>query len=67
MKITIISGSHRESSQSMKVAGHIQKTLLEKSLCDDAEIFSLTGNPLPLWDQGVVGRGNRAGKRSYSR
>ncbi|MEJ1365967.1 MAG: NAD(P)H-dependent oxidoreductase [Candidatus Sedimenticola sp. (ex Thyasira tokunagai)] len=53
MKITIISGSHREPSQSIKVARHIQKTLLEKSLCDDAEIFSLAGNPLPLWDQGV--------------
>ncbi|MES9882582.1 MAG: NAD(P)H-dependent oxidoreductase [Sedimenticola sp.] len=53
MKITIISGSHREASQSIKVAKHIQTTLLEKQLCDDAEIFSLAGNPLPLWDQGV--------------
>ncbi len=40
MKITIISGSHREASQSIKVAKHIQTTLLEKQLCDDAEIFS---------------------------
>lgn len=53
MKITIISGSHRDPSQSMKVARHIQKTLVEKALCDQAEIFSLEGNPLPLWDQGV--------------
>ncbi|WP_457666946.1 NADPH-dependent FMN reductase [Thiolapillus sp.] len=53
MKITIISGSHRHKSQSRKVADHIQATLLEEKLCDEAEIFSLEGNPLPLWDQGI--------------
>ena len=53
MKITIISGSHRNDSQSMKVAMHIEKTVLENALCDEAEIYSLAGNPLPLWDMGV--------------
>lgn len=53
MKITIISGSHRDNSQSIKVAKHIQATLLEQKLCDQAEIFSLAGNPLPLWDEGI--------------
>ena len=53
MKITIISGSHRQNSQSRKVADHIQATLLEEKLCDEAEIYSLEGNPLPLWDQGI--------------
>jgi NAD(P)H-dependent FMN reductase len=53
MKFTIISGSHREQSQSARVAGYIQKTLLDNGLCEEAEIFSLAGNPLPLWDQGV--------------
>ena len=53
MKITIISGSHRQNSQSRKVADHIQATLLEEKLCDEAEIYSLKGNPLPLWDQGI--------------
>lgn len=52
MKIAIISGSHRDNSQSMKVAEHIQRTL-ENGICDNAWIFSLAGNPLPLWDQGV--------------
>ena len=52
MKIAIISGSHRENSQSMKVAEHIQRSL-ENGICDNAWIFSLAGNPLPLWDQGV--------------
>ena len=53
MKITIVSGSHRQNSQSRKVADHVQATLLDEHLCDDAEIYSLEGNPLPLWDQGI--------------
>ena len=53
MKITIISGSHRLDSQSRKVADHIQKTLLKEELADEAEVFSLEGNPLPLWDEGI--------------
>jgi len=52
MKITVISGSHRESSQSEKVAQIVKQYLLD-GVCDEAEIFSLAGNPLPLWDQGV--------------
>jgi len=53
MKITIISGSHREPSQSHKVARHIQRSLLDNKLCNEAEIFSLAKNPIPLWDQGI--------------
>lgn len=53
MKITIISGSHRDPSQSMKVAEHVKETLLAADYCDEAEIFSLAGNPLPLWDQRI--------------
>lgn len=53
MKITIISGSHRDPSQSIKVARHIQQVLLDSDYCEAAEVFSLAGNPLPLWDQGI--------------
>ncbi len=53
MNITIISGSHRENSQSGKVAEHIRDRLQFMNAADQAEIFSLSGNPLPLWDQGV--------------
>ncbi len=53
MKISIISGSHRHNSQSMKVAGFIEKLLKEKSICDESWVFSLAGNPLPLWDESV--------------
>lgn len=53
MKITIVSGSHRNPSQSMKVARHIRSALLSKDSADSIEIFSLAGNPLPLWDQRI--------------
>jgi len=53
MKISIISGSSRENSQSEKVARYIQATLKEKALCDDAWLYSLKGNPLPLWDESI--------------
>jgi len=52
MKITIISGSHRANSQSLKVARYIEKTLHDSGW-DEVEILSLADNPLPLWDQGV--------------
>lgn len=52
MKITIISGSHREKSQSTKVAKHYQKVMLN-GICDEAPIIDLANNPLPLWDQGI--------------
>lgn len=51
MKISIISGSHRNPSQSEKVARHIEATLAKEF--DDVEpwVFALADNPLPLWDQ----------------
>jgi len=52
MKISIICGSHRENSQSYKVAKVVQK-ILEAGICDETWMLNLAGNPLPLWDQGV--------------
>lgn len=49
MQITIISGSHREPSQSFKVASFISQQLKNKNI--GTEILSLANNPLPLWDQ----------------
>ena len=53
MKISIISGSHRNPSQSEKVARHIEKTLSAEF--DDIEpwVYPLADNPLPLWDQSL--------------
>lgn len=51
MKITIVSGSHRENSQSEKV-GRVVQTMLAQA-GHQADIFSLTNNPLPLWDESI--------------
>jgi NAD(P)H-dependent FMN reductase len=53
MKITIISGSHRENSESERVAHYIEGDLV--SLGVTANVVSLAKNPLPLWDEGVWG------------
>ncbi len=51
MKISIISGSHRNPSQSEKVARYLETTLSNEF--DDIEpwVYALADNPLPLWDQ----------------
>ncbi|MCB1857141.1 MAG: NAD(P)H-dependent oxidoreductase [Gammaproteobacteria bacterium] len=53
MKITIISGSHRNPSQSMKVARFLRESWRAAYEDDDVGIFGLADNPLPLWDQRV--------------
>ena len=53
MKITIVSGSHRNPSQSEKVARHINKTFEAEHDDIETSIFTLADNPLPLWDQTV--------------
>ena len=52
MKISVISGSHRQNAQSLKVAQYIQ-SLLDSGISEHSWLFSLTQNPLPLWDEGV--------------
>lgn len=53
MKIGIICGSHRDGSQSEKVARYIERALLEQGHCEQTWLFNLAGNPLPLWDEGI--------------
>lgn len=53
MKIMLISGSHRANSQSEKVTRHIARSLLDNGQADETEVFTLAGNPFPLWDEGV--------------
>jgi NAD(P)H-dependent FMN reductase len=53
MKIALISGSHRQHSQSIKVANHIEKAILNKQYATDTFLYSLAGNPLPLWDESI--------------
>jgi NAD(P)H-dependent FMN reductase len=51
MKIGIISGSHRNPSQSGKVALYMRQQLMKGGV--DSWLFSLADNPLPLWDQSI--------------
>lgn len=52
MKIAIIVGSHRVDSESGRVAAFIDQRI--KALTDgETFLFSLAGNPLPLWDEGA--------------
>ncbi len=53
MKISIISGSHRNPSQSEKVARYIASTLKGEFTEVDPFLYLLADNPLPLWDQSV--------------
>ena len=53
MNITIVSGSHRQNSQSIKIAKSIKSALKPLKACDEANIFDLADNPLPLWDEGI--------------
>ena len=53
MKIGVICGSHRENSQSEKVGRYAAAKLEELGLVDGTYVFSLAGNPLPFWDEGV--------------
>ncbi len=53
MKISIISGSHRNPSQSEKIGKYIE-TLFQNDHTDiDPYLYLLADNPLPLWDQSV--------------
>ena len=52
MKITIISGSHRNPSQSEKVARHVEQALKQEHGVE-TWLYTLADNPLPLWDQSL--------------
>ncbi len=53
MKITIISGSHRNPSQSEKVANYISHTFNAEHNDIESHVYTLADNPLPLWDQSL--------------
>jgi NAD(P)H-dependent FMN reductase len=53
MKITIVSGSHRRDSQSVKVGRFLERTLKEHALGEQTWLLDLADFPLPLWDEGI--------------
>src|SRR4051812_11663459 len=55
MKFFILSGSHRTEAQSLKVANYIKSVLTNEHAGSDVFLYSLSGNPLPLWDETTGG------------
>ncbi|MEM1189058.1 MAG: NAD(P)H-dependent oxidoreductase [Pseudomonadota bacterium] len=53
MKIGVICGSHRNESQSEKVGRYAAGQLTDSGAADEVFLFSLAGNPLPFWDEGM--------------
>ena len=51
MKITIIIGSHRAESQSLKVGKYISKRLTELKVCDEVYLLNLAEADLPFHDE----------------
>ena len=51
MKIGVISGSHRNPSQSEKVARYLESVLDKDFNAVEPWVYALADNPLPLWDQ----------------
>ena len=52
MKISIISGSHRQNSQSGKVARYIHREL-QAGLVEESWLLDLGKTPFPLWDESI--------------
>ena len=52
MKIAIIAGSHRREAESARVARYLEQELKKLGI-NDTYLLSLSGNPLPLWDEDV--------------
>lgn len=55
MKFFVLSGSHRAQAQSLKVANYAAAALPEEVSGADVFLYSLSGNPLPLWDEASGG------------
>ncbi|MDP1579565.1 MAG: NAD(P)H-dependent oxidoreductase [Candidatus Didemnitutus sp.] len=51
MKIFILSGSHRVDAQSLKVARYLAAAVPQEISGAETFLYSLSGNPLPLWDE----------------
>ncbi len=51
MKFFVLSGSHRPASQSLKVANYVAAALPQEVAGAEVFVYSLGGNPVPLWDE----------------
>ncbi len=52
LKISVVAGSHRGESESARVASYVE-TVMRGLGVESTYLLDLSGNPLPLWDEGV--------------
>ena len=55
MKFFILSGSHRAEAESLRVSRYVQTVLTREHPGAETHLYSLSGNPLPLWDEASGG------------
>jgi NAD(P)H-dependent FMN reductase len=55
MKFFVLSGSHRREAQTLKIAKYIVSILAAGPDPVATHLYSLSGNPLPLWDEATGG------------
>jgi NAD(P)H-dependent FMN reductase len=53
MHLGVIVGSHRQQSQSTRVAAYIAQQLSRLEPTVSVDTIDLAGNPLPLWDESI--------------
>src|SRR5271154_3481217 len=63
MHIALISGSHRQNSQSLRVTKYLAGRLAALATGVSTDIIELTGNPLPLWDESMWQAGSALQKQ----
>ncbi len=51
MHIVLVSGSHRQNSQSLRITKYLADRLPKLADGTSSDIIELKGNPLPLWDE----------------
>jgi NAD(P)H-dependent FMN reductase len=55
MRFFVLSGSHRREAQTLKVANYVKAVLTREHAGAEVFLYSLSGNPLPLWDEATGG------------
>lgn len=63
MKIALISGSHRQNSQSLRITQYLAGRLAKLDASVSTDIIELKGNPLPLWDESMWQAGSALQKQ----
>ena len=53
MHVVLVSGSHRQNSQSLRITTYLAARLTKLPDSPSTDIIELTGNPLPLWDESM--------------